>query len=37
MFQYMNEEKINKLKNIIYSLYDLYNSNFKFILKNVNK
>lgn len=25
------------LKNIIYALYDLYNSNFQFILQKVNR
>lgn len=37
MIEYMSEEKINMLKNIIYVLYDLYNSNFNFILQNVNR
>lgn len=37
MIEYMREDKINMLKNIIYVLYDLYNSNFQFILKNVNR
>lgn len=37
MIEHMNEEKINMLKNIIYVLYDLYNSNFEFILQNANR
>ena len=37
MLQYMNQDKINMVKNIIYVLYDLYNSNFQFILQNVNR
>ena len=37
MLQYMKEDKINMVKNIIYVLYDLYNSNFQFILQNVNR
>lgn len=37
MLQYMKQDKINMIKNIIYVLYDLYNSNFQFILQNVNR
>lgn len=37
MIEHMNEDKINMLKNIIYVLYDLYNSNFQFILQNANR
>ena len=37
MLQYMSQDKINMVKNIIYVLYDLYNSNFQFILQNVNR
>lgn len=37
MIEHMNEDKIDMLKNIIYVLYDLYNSNFEFILQNANR
>lgn len=37
MIEHMNEDKIDMLKNIIYVLYDLYNSNFQFILQKVNR
>lgn len=37
MLQYMKKDKIDMVKNIIYVLYDLYNSNFQFILQNVNR
>lgn len=37
MLQYMKQDKIDMVKNIIYVLYDLYNSNFQFILQNVNR
>ena len=37
MIENMNEDKIDMLKNIIYVLYDLYNSNFEFILQNANR
>ena len=37
MLQYMKEDKIDMIKNIIYVLYDLYNNNFQFILQNVNR
>ena len=37
MLQYMKEDKINMVKNVIYVLYDLYNSNFKFLLQNVSR
>lgn len=37
MLQYMKQDKINMIKNIIYVLYDLYNNNFQFILQNVNR
>lgn len=37
MIEHMNEEKIDMLKNILYVLYDLYNSNFEFILQNANR
>ncbi len=37
MLQYMKEDKINMIKDIIYVLYDLYNNNFQFILQNVNR
>lgn len=37
MLQYMKEDKINMIKNIIYVLYDLYNNNFQFILQNANR
>ncbi len=37
MIEHMNEDEINMLKNIIYVLYDLYNSNFQFILQKVNR
>ncbi len=37
MLQYMKQDKINMLKNIIYVLYDLYNSNFQFVLQNLNR
>lgn len=37
MIEHMNEDKIDMLKNIIYVLYDLYNSNFQFILQNANR
>lgn len=33
----MTEDKIEMLKDIIYILYELYNSNFKYILLNVNR
>ena len=35
--KYMKEDKINMVKNVIYVLYDLYNSNFKFLLQNVSR
>ena len=35
--QYMKEDKINMVKNVIYVLYDLYNSNFQFLLQNVSR
>lgn len=37
MIEHMNEDKIDMLKNIIYVLYDLYNSKFEFILQNANR
>ena len=37
MLEYMKQDKINMVKDIIYVLYDLYNSNFQFILQNVNR
>ena len=37
MLQYMKEDKINMVKNVIYVLYDLYNSNFQFLLQNVSR
>lgn len=37
MLEIMNQDKINMIKNIIYVLYDLYNSNFQFILQNANR
>lgn len=37
MIEHMNEDKIDMLKNIIYVLYDLYNSNLEFILQNANR
>ncbi|MCI8412358.1 MAG: hypothetical protein HFJ40_08085, partial [Clostridia bacterium] len=37
MLEYMKQDKINMIKNIVYVLYDLYNSNFQFILQNVNR
>lgn len=37
MLQYMKQDKIDIVKNIIYVLYDLYNSNFQFVLQNVNR
>ena len=37
MIEYMKKDKINMIKNIVYVLYDLYNSNFQFILQNVNR
>ena len=29
--------EINMVKNVIYVLYDLYNSNFQFLLQNVSR
>lgn len=37
MLQFMKEDKINMIKDIIYVLYDLYNNNFQFILQNVSR
>ncbi len=37
MIEYMKQDKINMIKNIIYVLYNLYNSNFEFILQNINR
>lgn len=37
MFQYINQDKLNMIKNIIYVLYDLYNSGFYFLLQNVKR
>lgn len=37
MLEYMKQDKINMIKNIVYVLYDLYNSNFQFILQNINR
>mgnify|MGYP000354559310 CR=1 FL=1 len=37
MLQYMKKDKIDMIKNIIYVLYDLYNSNFQFLLQNVSR
>jgi len=37
MLQYMKEDKINIVKNIIYVLYDLYNNNFQFLLQNIKR
>ncbi len=37
MLQYMKEDKIDMVKNIIYVLYDLYDSNFQFVLQNANR
>lgn len=37
ILQCMTEAKIYILKNIIYVLYELYNSNFKFILQKANR
>ncbi len=37
MLQYMKEDKINMVKNIIYVLYDLYNNHFQFLLQNVSR
>lgn len=37
MIEHMSEDKIDILKNIIYVLYDLFNSNFEFILQNANR
>ena len=37
MLQYMTEDKIDVLKDIIYVLYDLYNSNFQFILQKISR
>ena len=37
MIEYMKKDKINMIKNIIYVLYNLYNSNFEFILQNINR
>lgn len=33
----MNQDKVNMIKNIIYVLYEVYNSNFQFILQNTNR
>lgn len=37
MLQHMEEDKINMIKNIIYVLYDLYNSEFYSLLQNVKR
>lgn len=37
MLQYMKEDKINMIKDMIYVLYEMYNSNFQFILKKINR
>lgn len=37
MLEYMKQDKINMVKDIIYVLYDLYNSNFQFILQNIKR
>ena len=37
MLEYMKQDKINMVKDIIYVLYEMYNSNFQFILKKINR
>lgn len=37
MLQYMKQDKINMVKNIMYVLYEMYNSNFQFILQKINR
>lgn len=37
MLQYMKKDKIDMLKNIIYVLYDLYNSGFYSLLQNIKR
>lgn len=37
MLQYMKQDKIDMIKNIIYVLYDLYNKGFYSLLQNVKR
>ncbi len=37
MLQYMKKNKIDMIKNIIYVLYDLYDSEFCYLLQNINR
>ena len=37
MLQYMNKDKIDMIKNIIYVLYDLYNKGFYSLLQNIKR
>ena len=37
MFQYINQDKLSMIKNIIYVLYDLYNSGFYFLLQSIKR
>ena len=37
MFQYINQDKLSMIKDIIYVLYDLYNSGFYFLLQSIKR